>query len=826
MAEHNTRFECDTLQNQLKSKNAPAVTYWNGREAVSQPYRFEVTLAIPHDELDPQHPEVPLELLLDQAATLYTKKPDGREMCWHGVITEAAQAGIGEEHDFYRFVLEPRLARLRCWHWSDVYLNKSLSDLIHTLLAYAGVGPNDPTSSPYSTSTSPKGYQIKGKVPGLAKKEFVCQFEETCLDFLMRQLEHYGVYFWFEQGAHQEAIVFADSVDQQPQNVIEAVYYPKGEIDPDAREIALMRLDRQIRTHPKSVTLHASPVYGNTTQNLVYTENSPMPTDSFGLWHSYEDQFEKVDASDAISAKKLATWRAQEQLCDSLRVNGEARTPGLAPGRFLVSHLYQRTAQASDYYVVQIEHEGYNPRQNAPESDEPPYRGRFVALPRWQDPTQKKTPIQYRPPRVTPVPRIARMVNGFVDIVDQAKPMRYAQTDDKGRYKVRFCFPRERYKGTNNSAWLRMATPYAAGASNKDLSLKAAGMHFPLREGTEVLISFINGDPDLPVIVAALPNIEAPSVVTSKNASEHLVQTPAGNVLALRDNTPETANDASGSDPSIYLYSPTANSKLTLGKAEKNGFELKTDGNGNIIANGSMLIEVPGHMRMSAGTGALNSFFSSKAQGLPPGMSIGTTGGFTMDHFFGAKFDITEGLKFSSFLGAKVDLSASLAFSMTAAAGIKINREAHKELFKKKDTAVLDQTSVFGTVKYTVGTWNFDCGDRTEKLGTSSTTAATSYMVNAGTDVKLSAGGTSTLWLTPAEATMTSSGKVSVDSLTTAQIAGDVSASLSSGGAEFSAKAVGVAAITGPSMVRVNSNSTVNVRAMQIVLKGTIIELG
>ena len=843
MAEHNTRFECDTLNKQIQPREAE-VMHWHGREAVSQPYRFEITLGIRHSETD--HTELPLELLLDQAATLYTKKPDGKDICWHGIVTEVAQAGSGEVHDYYRFVLEPRLARLRCWHWSDVYLNKSLSDLIHTLLAYAGVGPNDPTSSPYSTSTSPKGYQIKGKVPGLAKKEFVCQFEETCLDFLMRQLEHYGVYFWFEQGAEEEVIIFADDVQQQPESAIDAVYYPKGEIDAEAREIALTRLDRQIRTHQQSVTLHASPVYGNTTVNLLYKEDSPVAIDTKGVWHTYEDQFETLTDPNTISAKNLATWRSQELLCDSLRVHGEARTPGLVPGRLLASHLYSRTASATDYYVVQIEHEGYNPQQHASESDEPPYRGRFIALPRWQDPTQKKTPLQYRPPRVTPVPHITRMVNGFVDIVDDKNPKRYAQMDDKGRYKVRFCFPRERYAGTNNSAWLRMATPYAAGKSNNELKLTPAGMHFPLREGTEVLISFINGDPDRPVIVAALPNSEAPSVVTSTNASEHLVQTPAGNVLMLRDKdstpkapppdnviqkiadffSPPPAEQPLPDEPAIKLYSPTATSRLTLGRMAKSGFELTTANYGHIYAGSGMLIEVPGHMRLSAGSDAMGAFASTKAQGLPPGMAIGTSGGFTMEHYFGAKVDLMEGLKFSTFLGVKVDISASIAFSMTAATGFKINRDSQKELFKKKEAAVVNQTSVFATVDYKVGTWDFDCADRTEKLGTSNTTAATSYIVNAGTDVKLSAGGTSTLWLTPAEATMTSTGNATIESLTAAKVTGDVRASLSSGESGLTVAASGNASLTGPLKASVISDVAVRLSAPQIQINGKLVQLG
>src|SRR3546814_16395656 len=94
---------------------------------------------------------------------------------------------------------------------------------------------------------------------------FVCQFEETCLDFLMRKLEFYGVYFWFEQGDDQESVVFANSVDQQPTDLDSVVYYPKGVLDPDATEVAVTRLNRQVSLRPGMVTLHDSNEWGNTT---------------------------------------------------------------------------------------------------------------------------------------------------------------------------------------------------------------------------------------------------------------------------------------------------------------------------------------------------------------------------------------------------------------------------------------------------------------------------------------------------------------------------------------------------------------------------------
>src|SRR3546814_1591852 len=159
---------------------------------------------------------------------------------------------------------------------------------------------------------------------------------------------------------------------------------------------------------------------------------------------------------------------------------------------------------------------------------------RFAALPRWLGAgTADQQPLQFRPTRATPVPVGSNMVNGFVDIDTPNQPKQYAQPDEDGRYKVRLTFARQRYGGNQNSAWLRMATPYAGGSASSGLG--NAGMHFPLREGTEVLISFLNGNPDRPVIMAALHNVEAPSVVTATNPGDNIIQTPGGNTLAMRD---------------------------------------------------------------------------------------------------------------------------------------------------------------------------------------------------------------------------------------------------------------------------------------------------
>src|SRR3546814_915914 len=179
---------------------------------------------------------------------------------------------------------------------------------------------------------------------------------------------------------------------------------------------------------------------------------------------------------------------------------------------------------------------------------------RFAALPRWLgDGTSDQQPLQFRPAQATPVPVVSHMVNGFVDIDTPNQPKQYAQPDEDGRYKVRLTFARQRYGGNQNSAWLRMATPYAGGSATQGLN--NAGMHFPLREGTEVLITFLNGNPDRPVIMAALPNVEAPSVVSATNPGDHIIQTPGGNTLAMRDAAQSSSSSGRSEEHTSELQS-------------------------------------------------------------------------------------------------------------------------------------------------------------------------------------------------------------------------------------------------------------------------------
>ncbi|MBO1112826.1 type VI secretion system Vgr family protein [Bordetella petrii] len=694
------RLDCRALYDLVPGQTIN-VTHWRGTEAVSRPYRFEITFAV-------RQADLALEKLLNQPATLSAHKPDGSVLRWHGIVTQGAQRGADETYDYYQVVLEPRMVRLRHLKWSDIYLNQQLDDIIRQLLRLADL------DEPYSSADAPYDYRIAASQLAATRTPFACQFEETCLDFLMRKLEFYGVYFWFEQGESQESVVFANNVDQQPSDADSVVYYPKGVIDPDAREVALTRLNRRVSLHPGTVTLHDSNDLGNTTLSLASSASVPAPTAGFGEVHLAEDHFETLQDENSVAGATLAIWRGQELACERLRIDGEARTPGVCAGRIIEVSEYLRGTDPGQYYVIEITHEGTQTLETAPETDAPAYVARFMALPRWQDiGDSDRQPLQFRPARVTAVPIISRLVNGFVDIDTPNEPKQYAQPDDDGRYKVRFSFPRQRYAGNQNSAWLRMATPYAGGAATSGLG--SAGMHFPLREGTEVLIAFLNGNPDRPVIMSTLPNVESPSVVNAQNSADHVIRTPSGNVLAMTDASQSASSDGENTGlPGIYLGTNTASTSLNLGAAHdssmQSGFNLTTSASGHINADGGMVIEVPGHLKIAAGSSGAKGVLSKTVQGLPSGISVGENMGIVVQNFLGVRIIGVEGISVNNHFGGKLDMMELFSFLVTLGVGKQIH------LLQKK---VVNPNSNYATaaLHWVAGQWKNVLLNKQEKAG-------------------------------------------------------------------------------------------------------------
>ncbi|MFO0615137.1 MAG: contractile injection system protein, VgrG/Pvc8 family [Polyangiaceae bacterium] len=148
------------------------------------------------------------------------------------------------------------------------------------------------------------------------------------------------------------------------------------------------------------------------------------------------------------------------------------------------------------------------------------YENRFTAIPASRMPAPRRT---------TPFPRIHGLVHAVVQTDAAGTVGKYAKIDGDGRYWIKFRFdPSANDAQQATSCPVRMIQP-SAGAGY--------GVHFPLRPGVEVLVAFIGGDPDRPIIVGAAPNAITPSPVTQSNSSKNRIRTASGAMIELDDGT-------------------------------------------------------------------------------------------------------------------------------------------------------------------------------------------------------------------------------------------------------------------------------------------------
>lgn len=116
-------------------------------------------------------------------------------------------------------------------------------------------------------------------------------------------------------------------------------------------------------------------------------------------------------------------------------------------------------------------------------------------------------------------------MNGLIDDARRGVDQ-YAQLDDEGRYIVKLLYDAADSSGRLASQWIRMAQPHAG---------PGYGMHFPLKPGVEVLLAFIDGDPDRPIIVGAVPNPVTPSPVEGASNTLNRIKSASGILIEYGD---------------------------------------------------------------------------------------------------------------------------------------------------------------------------------------------------------------------------------------------------------------------------------------------------
>jgi len=503
-----------------------SVVEFKGFEGISTLYQFDIIL-ISNDE------RIDLKQVIKNTAT-FTIIYNDDETFFHGILSEFKQLNEVNGTVFYKAVLVPRLWESDRVHENQLFLNKTIPEILKEIFHQAGL-----TSLDYDFKMLRK----------YSKWEFICQFRETDYHFISRWMEREGIYFYFEQNNNKEIVVITDNLVRHKELSGDYFYSPISGLAPPDKEIITKMYCSQ-NTLPKNVVLKD---YNYRTPNIELIAKATVDPEGRGEEYYYGDHFKTRK-----DGKVLAKIWAEGLKCRETVFDGESTAPSFCPGFYFNVKDHYRHEFNTKYLITNVVHEGSQSAHMISGLDSQYqkdhfYKNSFTAIPAMN----KNKAVQFRAKRLTKKPRFYGTINAKIDSTGDGQ---YAEIDDLGRYKVILPFDRSGNDKGKASRWVRMAQPYSG---------EGYGMHFPLHKGVEVLLTFIDGDPDRPIISGSVPNPETSSPVTGGNQTSSVIKTGGGNQIAIED---------TDTSQQIALYSPTEGSKISIGAPNEGNIYIKTAG--------------------------------------------------------------------------------------------------------------------------------------------------------------------------------------------------------------------------------------------------------
>ena len=393
---------------------------------------------------------------------------DGGKRYFNGVISHFSQGSGGGESS----ASDPRVsyytARMVPWLWlltqtadSRIFQDKTISDIVEQIF-------------------SEKGYQDYSlRLHGAYEPMGYCvQYRETDFNFISRLLEENGIFYFFEHENGKHNLVIADTRDENKPcpNQADASYQISGGGWLKKDVITALEYRQEIR--PAKYFLRD---FNFETPAAIEYESKAKEVLGPGEREIYDYHGRFMKRS---SAEHLTNRRMEEEEAQITTIMGESDCRAFTSGyRFKLSDFYRKDMNKKDYLLTAVEHEVTHVSEytgvglDAGEGDLR-YTNRFRCIP---------YEVPFRPLRIARKP----IVQGTQTAIVTGPAGEEIHTDPYGRVKVQFHWDREGKRDENSSCWIRVSQAWAGG--------NWGAMYIP-RIGHEVIVDFIEGDPDRPII--------------------------------------------------------------------------------------------------------------------------------------------------------------------------------------------------------------------------------------------------------------------------------------------------------------------------------------
>ncbi len=439
------------------------LTGFRGQEEISRLFHFELSL------LSHNH-NIAFNSIIGGNVTVSLVLANGENRFFNGIVASFSQGSGNIQAERSDGVFSSYTATIVPWMWlltktSDlrIFQEKSAVDIIEQIFTEKGL-------SDYTK-----------KLNGSYQPRIYCvQYRETDFNFISRLMEEEGISYYFSHENGKHTLVLADAANAYgPCLHYEKVRYQHssvGGVTLDEDMIKSLELKNEIR-----VGKYCLNDYNFETPNtslMVEMESRQNLGPGEKEIYDYPGLYAKRAEGDGF-----ADVRIQEEEARIVSVAGSSDVRGFASGySFTLEDYFREEMNNKKYLLTSVHHSANQQGFRSGGSGENTYANAFTCIP-------LDTP--FRPPRLIPKP----VVEGVQTAIVVGPDGEEIYTDEHGRVKVQFHWDRESKANENSSCWIRVGQIWAGNGWG--------AMYIP-RIGQEVIVDFLEGDPDRPIVIGSV----------------------------------------------------------------------------------------------------------------------------------------------------------------------------------------------------------------------------------------------------------------------------------------------------------------------------------
>ena len=330
-----------TFESQALPSDTFGVVRFQGEEGLSRCYKFEIDLVA-------GDPDLNITEILQRPA-VFTIQREEEDVPFHGILASFEQLHTSKQYYFYRAVLVPKLWWLSLTHYNQVFLGKTVPEIITNVLENAGLTSND-----YDLKLKHDYSQPLGAAARMIEDEsYVCQYQESHFNLISRLMEREGMYYYFHQTEDREVMIVTDTTishEHMPQG--ETMHYsPPSGLDAVVQKEVIKSLSCRQHMIPKQVMVKD---YNYRLPSLEITGRADVsPQNGRGEVFVYGDHFRTPKEGDRMASIRAEEFRSRER-----EFVGESVISYLRPGYVFDLDGHFREDYNQKYLTVDLTHQG------------------------------------------------------------------------------------------------------------------------------------------------------------------------------------------------------------------------------------------------------------------------------------------------------------------------------------------------------------------------------------------------------------------------------------------------------------------------------------